>query len=171
MQTHEQRVLLYRLVIAIIIAIPAFIIGIVFMSLVKDGNSTKTFMMQPIWAGNTSRSQWALFFLATPVQFYSANMFHRSSIKEIRALWRKRSTTPILKRFVRFGSMNLLVCISQPQSRTENHRNAQFQVSTGVSVAYFSSIALLALAAAHPASPTGLGDTTTYFDSVIFLTM
>jgi hypothetical protein len=45
------------------------------------------------------------------------------------------------------------------------------QVSTGVSVAYFSSIVLLGLAAAQPASPTGVGDTTTYFDSVVLLTM
>lgn len=56
------------------------------------------------------------------------------------------------KRFVRFGSMNLLV-------------------SMGVSIAYFSSIALLALASAQPPSPTGEGDSTTYFDSVVFLSM
>lgn len=45
------------------------------------------------------------------------------------------------------------------------------QVSSGVSVAYFSSIALLGLAASQEASPDGEGDTTTYFDSVVFLTM
>lgn len=45
------------------------------------------------------------------------------------------------------------------------------QVSSGVSVAYFSSIVLLALAASQPASPNGKGDTSTYFDSVVFLTM
>jgi Cu+-exporting ATPase len=44
------------------------------------------------------------------------------------------------------------------------------QVSTGVSVAYFSSVGLLGLAAAQPASPSGMGETTTYFDSVVFLT-
>ncbi|KIM78679.1 hypothetical protein PILCRDRAFT_98319 [Piloderma croceum F 1598] len=152
MQAHEQRTLLYRLILAAVIAIPTFILGVVFMSLVKHHNSTKAFLVQPIWAGNTSRIQWALFFLATPVQFYSAGIFHQRSIKEIRALWRRRSTTPIITRFFRFGSMNLLV-------------------STGVSVAYFSSIALLGLAAAQPASATGVGDTTTYFDSVVFLTM
>jgi Cu+-exporting ATPase len=44
-------------------------------------------------------------------------------------------------------------------------------VSAGVSVAYFSSIVLLALGAAQtPASPMD-GDTTTYFDAVIFLGM
>ncbi len=40
-----------------------------------------------------------------------------------------------------------------------------------MSVAYFASIALLALAAAQSPSPEGMGDTTTYFDSVVFLTM
>ena len=41
----------------------------------------------------------------------------------------------------------------------------------GVSIAYFASIALLALASQEPRSSTGMGDTTTYFDSVVFLTM
>jgi Cu+-exporting ATPase len=45
------------------------------------------------------------------------------------------------------------------------------QVSTAVTVAYISSIALLVLAALQPASPEKLGDNATYFDSVIFLTM
>jgi P-type Cu+ transporter len=47
----------------------------------------------------------------------------------------------------------------------------KYQVSAGVSVGYFSSIGLLGLAAAQPASPSGMGDSTTYFDSVVFLTM
>lgn len=38
-------------------------------------------------------------------------------------------------------------------------------------MAYFSSIALLGLAASQEASSDGMGDTTTYFDSVVFLTM
>ena len=44
-------------------------------------------------------------------------------------------------------------------------------VSSGVAVAYFASIALLALAASQAPSPTGEGDSTTYFDSVVLLTM
>lgn len=110
MQKREQTHLLNRLFFSVIVAIPTFIIGIVYMSLVKDGNSTKAFLMEPMWTGNTSRAVWALFFMATPVMFYSANLFHRRSIKEIRALWRPGSTTPMVKRFTRFGSMNLLVC-------------------------------------------------------------
>ena len=109
MQARERSALLRRLILAIIISIPTFVIGIVFMSLVNHSNSTRAYLMEPMWVGNTSRSQWALFVLATPVQFYSAEIFHRKSIKELRALWRRGSPTPIYKRFVRFGSMNLLV--------------------------------------------------------------
>ncbi|KAJ3857378.1 E1-E2 ATPase-domain-containing protein [Lentinula lateritia] len=151
-QRREQRNLLLRLLFTVIVAIPTFIIGIVYMSLVPDGDSNKAFFMKPMWTGNTSRAQWALFFLATPVMFYSAGIFHRRSVKEIHALWKRGSTVPILKRLTRFGSMNLLV-------------------SSGVSVAYFSSIALLALAAVQPRSPDGQGDQSTYFDSVVLLTM
>ncbi|KAJ7129708.1 E1-E2 ATPase-domain-containing protein [Mycena epipterygia] len=150
MHQREQRHLLFRTLFTVVVAIPTFIIGIVFMSLVKEGNSTKDYLMLPMWTGNTSRSTWALFFLALPVMFYSAGLFHRRSIKEITALWRKGSKTPISRRFIRFGSMNLLV-------------------STGVSVAFFASVGLLALSARQP--PQMRGDTTTYFDSVVFLTM
>ncbi|KAI0353515.1 heavy metal translocatin [Trametes cingulata] len=152
MQRREQKNLLMRLVFSIIVAIPTFVIGIVYMSLVPSSNPTRMWFEEPIWAGNASRAEWALFILATPVMFYSAGMFHRRSLREIYALWRKGSRVPVWKRFIRFGSMNLLV-------------------STGVSVAYFASIALLALAATQSRSAAGPGDTTTYFDSVVFLTM
>lgn len=38
-------------------------------------------------------------------------------------------------------------------------------------MAYFSSIVLLGLAASQPSMGAAEGDTTTYFDSVVFLTM
>ncbi|KAI9513348.1 heavy metal translocatin [Russula earlei] len=151
-QVKEKRSLLYRLGFSFIVAIPTFVIGIVFMSLVPSKNRTRMFLMEPMWMGNASRIQWSLFFLATPVMFYSAGNFHRRSLKEIYALWRRGSRTPMWKRFLRFGSMNLLV-------------------SSGVSVAYFSSIVLLVLAASTSPSLAKHGDTTTYFDSVVFLTM
>jgi cation transport ATPase len=110
MQRREQRVLLQHLIFTFIITIPTFIIGVICMSLLPAGNRTKLYLMQPMWNGNVSRIEWALFFLATPVYFYGAGTFHRRSIKEIRALWRRGSTTPIIMRFIRFGSMNLLVC-------------------------------------------------------------
>ncbi|KAG2367395.1 heavy metal translocatin [Suillus spraguei] len=152
MQQREQRALLLRLFFTCIIAIPTFIIGVVYMSLVPGGNATKQYLLGPMWKGNVSRIEWALFFLATPVYFCGADLFHRRSIKEIRHLWRKGSMSPIVRRFTRFGSMNLLV-------------------STGVSVAYFSSIALLILAVTQPAASSGSAQDTTYFDAVVFLTM
>ncbi|KAL5530579.1 hypothetical protein ACEPAF_6837 [Sanghuangporus sanghuang] len=152
MHAHEQHMLLTRLVFAFIVAIPTFIIGIVYMTLVPASNHTRMWFMEPMWTGNTSRVQWTLFFLATPVMFFSAGQFHRRSIKEIYGLWRRGSKTPVWRRFIRFGSMSLLV-------------------SLGVSIAYFASIALLALAAAQEPDENGAGDDETYFDSVVFLTM
>ena len=108
-QKREQRHLLYRFIFSLVIAIPTFIIGIVFMSLAPNGNSTKDFFMEPMWTGNASRAQWSLFFLATPVMFYSAGDFHRRSWTKIVSLWKRGSKTPVWKRFTRFGSMNLLV--------------------------------------------------------------
>ncbi|KAF8837675.1 heavy metal translocatin [Paxillus ammoniavirescens] len=152
MQLRERRTLIRRLLFTFIFAIPTFIIGVVYMNLVPSGNRTRDYFMESMWNGNASRIQWSLFFLATPVMFYGAGLFHRRSVKEITALWQNGSATPIIKRFTRFGSMNLLV-------------------STGVSVAYFASVALLAFAASQPPPANGMGDTTTYFDSVVFITM
>ncbi|KIY45185.1 heavy metal translocatin [Fistulina hepatica ATCC 64428] len=149
---RETRTLLLRLSVAVVAAVPAFVLGTVYMSLVSQSNSTRKYIVEPMWAGNVSRVQWALFFIATPVMFFSAWTFHRRSLREIYALWRPGSVTPLWRRFVRFGSMSMLV-------------------SAGVSVAYFSSIALLALGAVQAPSATGEGDTSTYFDSVVLLTM
>jgi len=110
---QERRHLLIRLIFTIAVAIPTLVIGIVYMSLVSKTNATRLFFMKQMWAGNASRAQWSLFFLATPVMFFSAGIFHRRGAKEIIALWRKGSKTPIWKRFIRFGSMNLLVRATQ----------------------------------------------------------
>jgi len=108
-QVREQRRLLIRIILTLIIAIPTFILGVVFMSLVKKGNAVRIYMEEPMWAGRASKLEWALFILSTPVMFFAADIFHRRSIKEIVSLWRRGSTTPIYRRFIRFGSMNLLV--------------------------------------------------------------
>lgn len=109
MQQREQRHILERLVFSVLAAIPTFIVGIVCMDLLPSNHPRRMWVMEPFWTGNTSRASWALFFCATPVMFYSAGMFHRRSLKEIWALWKPGSRTPIWRRFVRFGSMNLLV--------------------------------------------------------------
>ncbi|MCJ1335170.1 hypothetical protein MMC09_000436 [Bachmanniomyces sp. S44760] len=148
LQIHERQRILRRLVLSLVVAIPTLLIGVVWMSLVPESNSIRKFFDKSVWSGSVSRADWALFILATPVMFLAADVFHVRALKEIRALWRKGSRTPILRRFYRFGSMNLLI-------------------SAGTSVAYFSSLALLIIGAtANSKSP----NVTTYFDSVIFLT-
>ncbi len=124
LQDKEKRSLLYRLGFSVIVAIPTFIIGVVFMSLVSPQNSTRKFLMEPMWSGNASRLQWSLFFLATPVMFYSAGGFHKRCLEEIYALWRRGSRTPIRTRFLRFGSMNLLVWVFSLDSHTTNENIA-----------------------------------------------
>ena len=114
MRMKEQNHLLRRLIIAIIIAIPSFILAIVYGSLVKKDNASRRYLLEPMWTGNTSRLEWALLFLATPVMFYSASVFHLRSIKEIRALWKRGSRATLLRRFTRFGSMNMLVRVTFP---------------------------------------------------------
>ena len=143
--------ILWRLLLALIVAIPTFIIGIVYMSLVSKTNSTKTWFEEPVWAGNVSREDWALFIMTTPVMFYSANHFHKGALKDIWSLWRPKSKVPITRRFYRFGSMNLLI-------------------SLGTTVAYFSSLAILILGATTSRHMAGRSSGT-YFDSVTFLTL
>lgn len=160
LQLRERNSLLLRLLICVIIAIPTFLLGIVWMSLVPSDNRIRVYIEQPMWAGQATRVEWALFFLSTPIMFYVADVFHRRAIRELRALWRKSSSVPILRRFYRFGSMNLLI-------------------SLGVSISYFASVALLAMSAAKPrvkGDDMGMGagggtHITTYFDSTVLLTM
>merc|ERR1711939_771300 len=156
MMASEQRHILYRVVMSIIVAIPALIIGIVYMNLVPSDDPGYKYLMARI--GGVSRAEWANFIMATPVYFFAADLFHRRTIKELRALWRPGSKVPISRRFYRFGSMNMLI-------------------SFGTSIAYFASIAELIIAStrtsAMPAdgSMEGSGSGMSYFDSVVFLTL
>jgi Cu+-exporting ATPase len=157
MHAKERRRVLIRLALSITAAIPAFIIGVVCMQLLMKRNDIRMYMMHPIWAGTVSRAEWALFILATPIYFFAADTFHRRAIKEIKAIWRPGSPIPFLQRFYRFGSMNMLM-------------------SLGTTIAYFSSVAELAIAAVQPRMPMEDGEDqmppgSNYFDSVIFLTM
>ena len=149
LQAREQRQILGRIIAAIIIAIPTFIIGIVFMALVPRDNPGRIYWETPIW-GSASRDVVALFFLATPVQFFIADHFHRRALHGLHALRREGSRLPIWKRFVRFGSMDLLI-------------------SLGTTVAYFASLALLIISACAEGSNQSY--TTTFFDTTVFLTM
>ncbi|KKA29842.1 hypothetical protein TD95_000422 [Thielaviopsis punctulata] len=145
----HQRELLIRTVFSVIVAIPTFILGIVYMTLVPHENSVRKFLMKP-WTSGINRLQIALFIMATPVYFYGADVFHKRCIKEIFSLWRKGSRTPILQRFYRFGSMNMLI-------------------SMGTTIAYLSSVAQMIDAGVN--KPHMADDHQFYFDSVVFLTM
>ncbi|KKK24968.1 hypothetical protein ARAM_003297 [Aspergillus rambellii] len=150
MQIHERRRLLSRFLFVLLAAIPSFLLGIVFMSLVPADNHIRQYLEQPMWSGSVSRMEWALWMMTTPVMFYGADIFHVRAAKEIRSLWRRGSRVPILRRFYRFGSMSLLI-------------------SAGTLVAYISSLGILvadAVARNH-SNP----HSTTYFDSVVFLTL
>ncbi|CAE7000526.1 copper-transporting P-type ATPase [Pyrenophora teres f. teres] len=150
-QMHEQERtrILCRLVLCIIVAIPTFVLGIVYMSLVSPKNPTRKYLMGHMWAGNVTRLSWALFILATPIYFLAADTFHRRALKELRSMWRPGSRTPYLHRFTRFGSMNMLI-------------------SLGTTIAYAASIAELIMAATKT-SEGSMDDS--YFDAVVFLTM
>lgn len=147
MHARERQRIVLRLALCILDAIPTFIIGIVYMSLVSEQDRVRMFLMQPNWAAGISRADWALFIMATPVYFFAADTFHLRAFKEIRALWRPGSPVPLLSRFTRFGSMNMLM-------------------SLGTTIAYFASVAELIIASVKGVS---MGDS--YFDSVVFLTM
>ncbi len=149
LQAREQKHILFRIIAAVIIAIPTFIIGIVYMALIPDHSPSMMYWETPIW-GNASRDVVALFFLATPVQFFIADHFHRRAFHGLAALWRRGSRVPIWKRFVRFGSMDLLI-------------------SLGTSVAYFASVVLLIISATAEKPTTSYS--TTFFDTTVFLTM
>ncbi|KAL5360399.1 E1-E2 ATPase-domain-containing protein [Aspergillus floccosus] len=141
-----------RLILAVLTAIPTFIIGIVYMSLVPKDNPGVRYLEEPMWAGQVSRMEWALFIMATPVYFFAADIFHRRMLTELKALWRPGSKTPILRRFYRFGSMDMLM-------------------SLGTSIAYFSSIAIMGINATQPAHGHRVTHVESFFDSVVFLTM
>ncbi|KAH8695503.1 putative copper resistance-associated P-type ATPase [Talaromyces proteolyticus] len=150
MQLRERRHFLSRLLFVFIVAIPTFLIGIVFTSLVPSTTRIRQYLSDPIWSGAVSRMEWAMLIMTTPVMFYGADVFHIRAMKEIRALWRPGSKVPVLRRFYRFGSMNLLI-------------------SAGTLVAYLASLAvLIAGAVVKPSSTHSLS---TYFDTVTFLTL
>ncbi|KAL2755564.1 hypothetical protein ACRALDRAFT_1043306 [Sodiomyces alcalophilus JCM 7366] len=144
-----QRQLLLRVIFSLIVAIPTFIIGIVYMSLLPNSNPGKRYLMSP-WVSGLSRIQIALFILATPVYFFGADVFHIRAIKELINLWKPGSRTPILRRFYKFGSMNLLI-------------------SLGTTIAYISSVSQMISAAVH--KPEKAEDGHFYFDSVVFLAL
>jgi heavy metal translocating P-type ATPase len=150
MLAKERRAIAIRALVTMVTAIPTLIIGVIYMSLVPQDDAGYQFFMQPIHG--VPLAEWATFALSTPIYLFAADHFHRRTLKEIWALWRPKSPVPIGKRFYRFGSMNMLI-------------------SLGTTIAYFSSLAQLIIAASHPSEDLISSSKQSYFDSVVFLTM
>jgi heavy metal translocating P-type ATPase len=150
MMAKERRAIAIRALASMITAIPTLIIGVIYMSLVPQDDGGYQFVMQPIHG--VPLAEWVTFALSTPIYLFAADHFHRRTLKEIWALWRPKSPVPIGKRFYRFGSMNMLI-------------------SLGTTIAYFSSLAQLIVAASHPSEDLIGSSKQSYFDSVVFLTM
>ena len=72
-----------RVLFTLLAAIPTFLIGIVFMSLVPMRNPIRHFLMKPLAVG-VSRTQWALLIISTPVYILCADVFHIRAAKEVR---------------------------------------------------------------------------------------
>ncbi|KAK6357686.1 hypothetical protein TWF718_001994 [Orbilia javanica] len=149
MHARSRRRILYRLLLSVAAAIPGLIIGIIYMTLVSEHNPTRMYLMERL--SGVSRAEWSLLITSTPVYFFAADIFHRRTIREIHAMWKPGSPVPFLRRFYRFGSMDMLV-------------------SFATSIAYFASIAELIIAATRK-HDMDMPEKMPYFDSVIFLTM
>ena len=80
----EQRILVFRLIVAITAAIPIFIIGIVYMSLLKADNPGRLYFEKPIWIGQVGRGEWASFIISTPVMFYAAGVSRNGLLSYVR---------------------------------------------------------------------------------------
>lgn len=150
MLAKEQKAIFIRALLSVITAIPTLIIGIVYMNLVSKHDPGYMYLMHHVHG--VSRAEWATFAMATPVYLFATDHFHRRMIKEVYSLWRPRSPIPIAKRFYRFGSMNMLI-------------------SLGTTIAYFSSLTELIIAASNPSEDLIGSSKQSYFDSVVFLTM
>ncbi|KAK3180706.1 hypothetical protein K4F52_007923 [Lecanicillium sp. MT-2017a] len=148
-RAKHQQALFVRLMLALILGIPTFVLGIVYMSLIPESNPSKHFLMKP-WVSGLSRNEIILFALSTPVYFFGADVFHVRAVKEVRTLWRSGSRTSLAQRFYKFGSMNLLI-------------------SLGTTIAYISSVAQMIAAAVN--KETDVPGDRFYFDSVVFLTL
>ncbi|BEJ17273.1 hypothetical protein CspHIS471_0606740 [Cutaneotrichosporon sp. HIS471] len=161
-QRREVKLLAAHLAVAVLFAIPTFIIAIVSMVLLKADHPFRRFWDQPVWGGANlgTVTQWPL---ATVVQFGVGWIFYKRAFN---ALWphlralvppalrtksmRRLPSRPVTWRSLfSYGSMDLLVTLS-------------------TTVSYFASIAMMALDVRAGPGSMSVG---TYYDSSVFLIM
>merc|ERR1712093_931444 len=113
-----------------------------------QGKSIVLFATRIIPDSQSPQSEpWSLFAI-----FAASDPLRPEASAVIEALQQRGSTTPILRRFYRFGSMDMLM-------------------SFGTTIAYFSSVAELGITATRPSEMASMKTNSSYFDSVVFLTM
>ncbi|WVW84814.1 hypothetical protein I302_106849 [Kwoniella bestiolae CBS 10118] len=161
-QKKEVKLLASHCAVAVVFAIPTFIIAIVSMLLLSDHSSFKMKMMEPVWGG-ANLGTVILWPLASIVQFGVGRIFYKRTFASLwphlRRLVPSALRTESMRRLpprrlgwktlITFGSMDLLVVLS-------------------TTVSYFASLAMLILDVR--ASP-GTESVGTYFDSCVFLIM
>ncbi|SCZ95076.1 BZ3500_MvSof-1268-A1-R1_Chr11-3g03586 [Microbotryum saponariae] len=148
-QARESRLILLRLCITVLFAIPAFIIGIVFVSLLPSSKSLRRYFEEPLW-GSASRAMVVLFILATPVQFGVGFFFYQRAWHSLRGVWRRGGWR---EKLLRWGSMDTLVAL-------------------GTTGGYAASVAFLTIEVrTQPSETMGASMEMGYFDSSIFLMM
>nr|XP_019012879.1 uncharacterized protein I206_02375 [Kwoniella pini CBS 10737]OCF51660.1 hypothetical protein I206_02375 [Kwoniella pini CBS 10737] len=142
-QKMEVKILASHCAVAIIFAVPTFIIAIVSMILLPSHSKFKMEMMKPVW-GAANLGTIILWPLATIVQFGVGRLFYKRTFA---SLW------PHLRRLTpadcKFTALDLLVVLS-------------------ISVSYFASLAMLIIDVRSSTNTESVG---TYFDSCVFLIM
>ncbi|WWC88506.1 uncharacterized protein L201_003417 [Kwoniella dendrophila CBS 6074] len=161
-QKKEVKILASHCLVAIVFAIPTFIIAIVSMILLPEHNTFRMRMMEPIWGG-ANLGTLILWPLATVVQFGVGRLFYKRTFASmwphLRRLVPSALRTETMRRLpprplswrtlISFGSMDLLVVLS-------------------TTVSYFASLAMLILDIRATPGTDSVG---TYFDSCVFLIM
>lgn len=161
-QRREVKLLAAHLAVAVVFAIPTFIIAIVSMVLLKSTHPFRRFWDQPVWGGANLGTivQWPL---ATVVQFGVGWLFYKRAFN---ALWpHLRALVP---RFLRPASMRRLPPRPVTWKSLFSFGSMDLLVTLSTTVSYIASVAMLALDVRAGPETMSVG---TYFDSSVFLIM
>lgn len=143
---RELRSLISRTLVASFFAIPTLVIAVI-APMLSSTNSLRQAMEQPIW-GSAAKGEIILWALSTPVQFGVGSVFFQGSYHSLKSVWRKGR--PWFDRLFRWGNMDVLVALA-------------------TSVAYFTSMSLLFVDAAHTPDRDQEDSGMSFFDTCVFL--
>jgi len=144
-QRQEAKSLSSLLFLSFLIAIPAFVIGVLGMSLLPKSNSLRMWCEEFVWGG-CQRAVFALFILSTLSQLAVNQYFVVKAWKSMRTSLRSWRWS----RLFSFGSMDLLVALS-------------------TTIAYLASLGLFIRDILRSSEETMEHGSSTFFDSNVFL--